>query len=161
MLDLAAGAEQRHVAVLARYDPPKTPQFKISAPSGTAAGISVKGPLAYASGREVPDARPPGSGKPISYGVQWIVGPAPGLHRFDETGRAPSQIAILRPRNLRLELGAAGNAPADVAMVDSPVRLRVLVRPADGGAGDPAVNGLPRLCNCNCTQGGYDTYPED
>jgi hypothetical protein len=39
------------------------------------------------------------SGKPISYGVQWIVGPAAGPHRFVESGRQPNQIAALSAPN--------------------------------------------------------------
>ena len=163
-LDLAAGAEQRHVAVLARYEPPKAPAFRISAPPSAAAGISVKGPVAPAVGREVAGVQPAGSGKPISYGVQWIVGPAEGAHAFVESGRQPNQIAILRPRNLRVEITAAPGAPVDVAMVDSPMRLRVVVRPADGGPGDPgAVNIDYRVYAVRNADapGGYDYVPSE
>jgi hypothetical protein len=120
--------------------------------------------MAYASGHEVPDARPAGSAKPISYGVLWIVGPALGSHRFSEDGHPPSQIAILRPRDLRLELSASGTAPLDVAMVDSPMRLGVLVRPADGGPGDPgAVNIDYRVFAVSNpqAQGGYEYIPSE
>jgi hypothetical protein len=163
-LDLAKGAEQRHVAVLARYEPPKVPAFRITAPPTAAAGISVKGPVAAAMGHEVAGVQPAGSGKPISYGVQWIVGPAAGPHRFVESGRQPNQIAILRPRNLRVEVTAAPESPVDVAMVDSPMRLRVLVRPADGGPGDPgAVNIDYRVYAVRNAgaPGGYDYVPSE
>jgi hypothetical protein len=136
-LNLEAGMSPRHVAVLARYDPPRQPTFTLGAPKAASAGISTKGPLATAVGHEVPKVNPAGSGRPISYGVLWIVGPAPGDYTFRESGAQPAQVAILRPRNLRLQLRSVSGKPTDVAMVNAPMRLGILVAPADGGKADP------------------------
>lgn len=135
-LDLRGGNEQRHVAVVAINDPPREPRFSVYPPSG-GAGVSVKGAVAAALGREVPKVTPPGSGRPVSYGVLWINGPAEGGHEFRDSV-SPKKLAILRPRNLRVELSKSA---MDVAMIDSPMHLQAIVKPADGGSGDPgAVN---------------------
>ena len=154
-LDLRGGNEQRHVAVVSVYDPPREPRFTVTAPGGRA--VSPKGPLAPAVGREVAKAIPAGSGKPLSYGVLWINGPADGKHSFADAA-APRKIAILRPRNLRIELEKNS---LEVAMLDSPMKLQAIVRPADGGSGDPGDVSLQFRVFAVKRDGGYAYSPPE
>ncbi|MBL8214164.1 MAG: VWA domain-containing protein [Bryobacterales bacterium] len=130
-LDLRAGTEQRHVAVVAVYDPPRMPAFSLQGPGGRS--VNLKSYLSTALGRVIPKATPVGAGKPISYGVLWVNGPEAGVHQFRDSV-PPRRIAVLRPRNLRVELARDAQ---DVAMVGAQMSLTVTVKPADGGSGDP------------------------
>ncbi len=154
-LDLAGGTRRRAVAVLAQYDPAVEPAFEVVAPAG-ARGSNGR---YTAVGRPVPDVTPKGSGHPISYGIEWVVGPALGEHSFVPRGARPRQVAILRPINVMIRIEPAPPAPSQVAMVDAPMRLNVVVSPADGGKGDPGPVTIQFRALAVKTADGYEYTP--
>jgi hypothetical protein len=135
-LNLDKGISPRNVAVLARYQPAAAPRFKVDPPKG-AGGTSLKEPLASAVGSEVKNAAPPGSGRPVSYGVQWVLSPSAGMYRFNDQGLRPATIAILRPTNLQVTLRQDGANALDAAMVNLNMRLKVVVAAVNATSPDP------------------------